>query len=326
MGVDEAYGPSIILFTIGVKALTFPLTKTQIESTTKMQQIAPAAKQLQERYRDKDPARLNLELQKLYTENQVNPLAGCLPAFAQIPLFIGLYRSLLNLAKEDKLSESFLWLPSLEGPVADYQQGIGWLTEWVNGAPKLGWHDTACYLVLPVLLVISQFASTELLTPKSDDPQQQQSQAILKFLPLMIGWFSLSVPSGLGLYWLTNNIVTTATTLLIRQQVAPLELAGGAAGGAAVAEPPQSKGFGGRRYGEIIETTDANTGTKITIKPPTSVRDAAPAAPAAPAAGAGDDVVDAVIVDEHDDAAAKGTTQTSAAPPKKKKKGKKSKK
>lgn len=182
----------------GIKLLLFPLTKQQIESTQKMQAIGPAAKALQEKYRDRDPARLNVELQKLYQDNEVNPLAGCLPAFAQIPLFIGLYRSLLLLAKEDKLEQPFLWLPSLEGPVADYQQGIGWLTEWVNGAPKFGWADTAAYLVLPVLLVLSQYASMELLTPKSDDPAQAQSQAILKFLPLMIGWFSLNVPSGLG--------------------------------------------------------------------------------------------------------------------------------
>merc|ERR1719460_2801453 len=216
MGIDEAYGLSIIAFTIGVKALTFPLTKVQIESTTKMQAIAPAAKALQEKYRERDPARLNSELQRLYQENQVNPLAGCLPSLAQIPLFIGLYRSLLNLAKEDRLTESFLWIPSLEGPVRDYQEGIGWLTEWSNGAPKLGWADTAAYLVLPILLVASQFISLQILTPKSDDPAQQQSQAILNFLPFMIGWFSLNVPSGLALYWLANNLVTTSTTLLIR--------------------------------------------------------------------------------------------------------------
>ena len=66
-----------------------------------------------------------MELQKLYADNQVNPLAGCLPSLAQIPIFIGLYRSVLALAKEDKLEESFLWLPSLEGPVADYTKGTG---------------------------------------------------------------------------------------------------------------------------------------------------------------------------------------------------------
>jgi YidC/Oxa1 family membrane protein insertase len=67
-----------------IKLLLFPLTKQQIESTSKMQAIAPAAKALQERYRDRDPARLNAELQKLYQDNQVNPLAGCIPALAQV--------------------------------------------------------------------------------------------------------------------------------------------------------------------------------------------------------------------------------------------------
>merc|ERR1719440_2637454 len=146
VGIEQAFGPSIIMFTLLLKALTFPLNKQQIESTSKMQAIQPAAKALQEKYRNKDPARLNMELQKLYAENQVNPLAGCLPSLAQIPIFIGLYRSVLNLAKEDKLVEPFLWLPSLEGPVADYTEGIGWLTgnaekglHWTGGSPPLGW-------------------------------------------------------------------------------------------------------------------------------------------------------------------------------------------
>merc|ERR1719313_2547478 len=225
-GISESYGIAIIVFTLLLKALTFPLNKQQIESTTKMQAIQPAAKKLQEKYRNKDPARLNMELQKLYQDNQVNPLAGCLPSLAQIPIFIGLYRSVLNLAKEDKLREPFLWLPSLEGPVSDYTKGSGWLFgdaaqgyAWNGFTPPLGWSDTLAYLTLPVLLVVSQYISTAILTPKTDDPAQQQSQAILKFLPLMIGWFSLNVPSGLALYWITNNVFTTCATVLIKASI-----------------------------------------------------------------------------------------------------------
>ena len=241
--------------------------------------IQPAAKRLQEKYRNADPARLNQELQKLYSENQVNPLAGCLPSLAQIPIFIGLYRSVLNLAKEDKLTESFLWLPSLEGPTSDYTQGIGWLTgnadlgyAWSGTTPPLGWHDTACYLALPVLLVISQYISTSILTPKSvsEDPAQAQSQAILKFLPLMIGWFSLNVPSGLGLYWLTNNFLTTASTVFIRQSMPAVATAGADVSNAIVDEAPKPQGFG-RKYGEVIESTGSD-GTKVSIKPPGSKR------------------------------------------------------
>jgi len=275
-GVKEAWGPAIIGFTVAVKLLTFPLTKVQIESTTKMQAIAPAAKVLQDKYKERDPARLNSELQKLYADNQVNPLAGCIPAIAQIPLFIGLYRSLLNLANDNVLSESFLFLPSLEGPVRSYTEGIGWLTEWESGAPRLGWADTLAYLVLPVVLVASQYASTALLTPKSDDPAQAQSQQILKFLPLMIGWFSLSVPSGLGLYWLTNNVVTTVTTLGIRASVGTPDLVG--AGAPVAAVEPKPAGFG-RKFGEIVQ--DDGAGTTTTIRPPGATKKERRAAAAA---------------------------------------------
>jgi len=332
VGVEQAYGPSIILFTCTLKALTFPLNKQQIESTTKMQAIAPAAKKLQDKYRNADPARLNQELQKLYQENQVNPLAGCLPSLAQIPIFIGLYRSVLNLAKEDKLTESFLWLPSLEGPVSDYTQGIGWLTgnaekglAWSGVNPPLGWHDTAAYLVLPVLLVISQYISTAILTPKTDDPAQQQSQAILKFLPLMIGWFSLNVPSGLGLYWMTNNVLTTATTVLIRRNV-NMEVAGVGGGmdmPIVVDDEPKAQGFG-RRYGEVIETTGGD-GTKVTIKPPGSKRaDRRKAADADQPIEAAATVIDAPAVAVAESAVVAGAAE--GRPTKKKKSSKKKKK
>jgi len=297
-GVKEAWGPAIIGFTVAVKLLTFPLTKVQIESTTKMQAIAPAAKVLQDKYKERDPARLNSELQKLYADNQVNPLAGCIPAIAQIPLFIGLYRSLLNLANDNVLSESFLFLPSLEGPVRSYTEGIGWLTEWESGAPRLGWADTLAYLVLPVVLVASQYASTALLTPKSDDPAQAQSQQILKFLPLMIGWFSLSVPSGLGLYWLTNNVVTTVTTLGIRASVSTDDMVLTSAT-TAVAVEPKPAGFG-RKFGEIIESTDG-AGTTTTIRPPGATKKERRAAAAAdgsvPAAAVVDVAAGAAAVD-----------------------------
>jgi YidC/Oxa1 family membrane protein insertase len=85
--------------------------------------------------------------------------------------------------------------------------------------PALGWETTIAFLILPVLLVASQFASMQLMQPKSEDSAAQQSNAILKFLPFMIGWFSLSVPAALTIYWFTNNIVTTATSLIIRNSM-----------------------------------------------------------------------------------------------------------
>lgn len=221
-GVPGAYGLSIIMFTVVIKAVTFPLNFKQMESTMKMQALSPRLKKIQADYKD-NPAVLNQMTAQLYKDEQINPLAGCLPVVAQIPVWIALYRSVLNLASDDLLKESFLWLPSLQGPVSKTGQGINtWLFPLVNGAPPIGWHDALCYLILPIMLVASQFYSQKLIQPPSDDPQQQQTAKILKFMPLLIGWFSLSVPSGLGVYWVTNNLLSTAQTVYIRSQLPEL--------------------------------------------------------------------------------------------------------
>lgn len=222
-GVPGPYGFSIILFTFIVKALTFPLNKQQMESTLRMQALTPRLKKIQADYKD-NPAVMNQMTAQLYKDENINPLAGCLPVFAQIPIWIALYRSVLNLAADDLLNESFLWLPSLQGPVSSSGQGLNtWLFPLVNGAPPIGWHDALCYLVLPVILVASQFYSQKLISPPSQDPQQQQANNFLKFMPLLIGWFSLNVPSGLGVYWVTNNLLSTAQTLYIRSSLKDLK-------------------------------------------------------------------------------------------------------
>jgi YidC/Oxa1 family membrane protein insertase len=208
-----------------------------ISCSVLFQALQPEVKEIQAKYQS-NPEVMNQKISEAYKENNVNPLAGCLPSIVQIPVFIGLYRSVLDLAKENKLDEGFLFLPSLEGPIygADAAQGSAWLfSGWTDGVPSLGWDDTLAFLVLPVVLVISQFASMELMAPKD---QPQQSNAILKLLPLMIGWFSLNVPAALCIYWVTNNIVTTATSLFIRNN---MELAPAAAGGATAA--PSSPAF-----------------------------------------------------------------------------------
>jgi len=252
---SNTWGFAIIGFTVLVKALTLPLNYKQMESTVKMQALQPRMKQIQTQYRD-NPQVMNQMIAEMYQTEKINPLAGCLPVFAQLPIWIALYRSVLNLAEEDLLNESFLWLPSLQGPVASSAEGLKWLFPFVNGAPPIGWHDAVCYLVLPVLLVVSQIWSQRILTPPSDDPQMQQTQKILAFLPFLVGWFSLNVPSGLGVYWVVNNLLSTGQTVAIRKALNADEMtaAGKAAAAAAEAKanPPdpksrlqQSEGFKG---------------------------------------------------------------------------------
>lgn len=122
----------------------------------------------------------------------------------------------LNLAQESKLDESFLWLPSLDGPVYGERSSDWLFAGWHDYAPSLGWHDTIAFLTIPAILIIAQTISLRVLTPPSDDPTIQQSQRILKYLPLLLGYFSLSVPAGLGVYWITNNVMSTVTTLGIK--------------------------------------------------------------------------------------------------------------
>ncbi|KAM6589485.1 hypothetical protein CsatA_012090 [Cannabis sativa] len=219
--VPYAYGFAIILLTVLVKAATFPLTKKQVESAMSMRALQPQVKAIQQRYAA-DKERIQLETARLYKVAGINPLAGCLPTLATIPVWIGLYRALSNVADEGLLTEGFFWIPSLSGPtsIAARQNGSGisWLFPFIDGHPPLGWSDTLAYLVLPILLVASQYISIQIMqSSQSNDPNMKSSQAITKLLPLMIGYFSLSVPSGLSLYWLTNNILSTAQQVWLQK-------------------------------------------------------------------------------------------------------------
>jgi membrane protein insertase Oxa1/YidC/SpoIIIJ len=127
-GTANAWGVSIIALTLFIKLVTFPLTKTQLESTNKMQAMQPAIKEIQLKYQS-NPEVMNQKIAEFYQVNEINPLAGCLPSLVQIPVFIGLYRAVLELAKQDTLNERFLFLPNLEGPTygADPATASDWI-------------------------------------------------------------------------------------------------------------------------------------------------------------------------------------------------------
>ena len=165
---------------------------------------------------------------KLFEDANANPLSGCLISILQLPILIGLYRSISLLAKDGQLQEPFLWIPSLEGPVSaanDYR-GMEWLTEgWVDGVPSLGWEATVAFLIMPVVLVLGQKLTMSVLTPEPDTSkmsdeekeQQEKTAGILTFLPLLIGFFSLQVPAGLTIYWFTSNLYSLSQSLIIRK-------------------------------------------------------------------------------------------------------------
>jgi YidC/Oxa1 family membrane protein insertase len=210
-----AFGFAIILFTLLVRLATFPLNMQQIKSSKAMQALQPQMKALQEKYKG-DREKLAQAQMQLYKEAGVNPLGGCLPMLVQMPIWIALYNALLQLSTEGLLNEGFFWIPSLAGPVSGWSGGIGWLWPF---PPAVGWANAIAYLVMPVLLIVSQFYMQQMMTPPTTDPQQQQMQAIMKWMPLMFGYFSLIVPSGLTLYWFTSNILGMAQQYFTKSQL-----------------------------------------------------------------------------------------------------------
>jgi YidC/Oxa1 family membrane protein insertase len=207
VGIPYSFGFAIILFTVIVRVATFPLNMQQIKSSKAMQELQPKMKEMQEKYKG-DREKLAQEQMKLYKEHGVNPLGGCLPMIVQMPIWFALYRSLLQLSREGLLNDGFFWIPSLAGPVSDYNQGLSsWLFPFIDGAPPIGWSAAIAYLILPILLVVSQLYMQQMMTPTTDDPQQASMQSVMKIMPLMFGYFALIVPSGLTLYWFTSNIL-----------------------------------------------------------------------------------------------------------------------
>jgi YidC/Oxa1 family membrane protein insertase len=226
-GIDNTYGYSIILFTILIKALTLPLTTTQLESTTRMQKLAPLQEKIKARYPNPaDEQTRNQLLSQLFQTANVNPLAGCFPALVQIPVFISLYRALQNLVAENKLDEPFLWIPDLQGPTYNAPPGqtLDWIKSVATGEPLLGIHDTLCFLSIPLILYISQSISSKVLQPPEDSnkvntEQEEFAKGLTKNLPFIIAFFSLNVPAGLALYWIINNVLTTAITVSVKKNL-----------------------------------------------------------------------------------------------------------
>ena len=172
------WGFSIILLTLLVKIVFYPLSAASYKSMAKMKKLQPRLKTLKERYGD-DKQKLNQEMMEIYKKEKINPLGGCLPILIQIPVFIALYWVLLE---------------SVELRQAPF---VLWLTDLSSSDP---------YFVLPVLMGASMFAQ-QFLNPT---PLEALQKNIMMSLPIVFTIFFLWFPSGLVLYWLVNNILSIA--------------------------------------------------------------------------------------------------------------------
>jgi len=181
------WGFAIILMTLVVKIVLYPLSAAAYRSMAKMRRFAPELRRLQERYGD-DRQRLSQEMMSLYRKERINPLGGCLPMLLQMPVFIALYWVLYE-SVELRQAPFILWIDDLSAMDP--------------------------YFVLPLLMGASMFVQ-QLLNPPVPDPTQAK---IMKMMPVMFTVLFMFFPAGLVLYWLVNNVLSIAQQWWVMRQV-----------------------------------------------------------------------------------------------------------
>ena len=211
-GITGNYGVAIILLTLVVRVVLFPLTYKGMVSMKRMSKLGPKMKALREKYKD-NKEQLNKEMMAMYKRYKVNPLGGCLPIALQIPIFFALYSALLG-AIELRHSPFILWINDLSSADPLY--------------------------ITPLLMGASMFLQQR-LTPSAMDPTQQK---IMMWMPVIFMVFMFNFPAGLVLYWVTSNGLSILQQLIINRINVPepeeveVKSAGGKSGG--------GKGGGGK--------------------------------------------------------------------------------
>lgn len=211
--VGQNFGIAIILFTILIRLVLYPLNAQQVKQTKAMQDMQENKKwkEMQKKYKD-DKEKLAQEQMKLYKELGVNPFGSCLPTIIQFPIIIGLYQAiiralavsplqLLNLSKHISngadlipLNNHFLWM-DLSLPEKDVGLAIAGF-----GIP-----------ILAVVVVITSYLQTKLMTPPStggNDQSAQMTRMMGLYMPIFMGWLAYSFSSGLALYFVVSNLAT----------------------------------------------------------------------------------------------------------------------
>ncbi len=184
----QNYGVAIIVMTILIKAVFWPLGNISYKSMKEMQKVQPQINELKKKYKN-DQSKIGQETMALYRTHKINPLSGCLPILIQLPVFIGLFNALLY-AIELRHSPLFFWIQDLSAKDP--------------------------YYITPVLMGISQFIQQK-MTPTMGDPMMAK---MMMFMPVVLTIFFLNFPSGLVIYWLFNNILSIGQQFYINKKLA----------------------------------------------------------------------------------------------------------
>jgi len=194
-GYVHNYGLAIILLTMIIKLLFWPLSQKSYESMRQMKKLQPMILKLREKYKD-DRQKVNQETMELFKTYKVNPLGGCLPIVVQIPVFIALYQALMG-AIELRHAPFITHVPFTD---------IIWLADLSVRDP---------FYITPLIMGATMFLQQK-LTPAPPDPIQAK---VMLFLPIVFTFLFLSFPSGLVLYWLMNNVLSIAQQWWVMREV-----------------------------------------------------------------------------------------------------------
>jgi YidC/Oxa1 family membrane protein insertase len=197
------WGVAIILVTIVVKIVTFPLTQKSYKSTSRMQSLGPKLEELKKKYKD-NPAKMNQEMAAIYKKEGINPMSGCLPMLLQIPIFFAMYGLFNN--HFDLRGAAFLppWITDLSAPDSVWNFAPFKI-------PILGWSDLR---LLPILFVGTQLLSSKMMQTPST-VSNTQMKMMTYGIPIVFFFVLYDVPSGLLVYWIVMNILTVVQQYVI---------------------------------------------------------------------------------------------------------------
>lgn len=259
------YGVAIILVTVLIKALLFPLTKKSSLSTARMAELQPKMQELQAKYKN-NPQKLNQEMAEFYKRENYNPMSGCLPLLIQFPLFIAMYNLFNN--HFDLRGAMFIpgWINDLSLPESIVNFGN-------FRVPIVGWNDLRA---LPIIYLFSQLLYGKFTqSPQSAQPNSQQAsqmKLMMYGMPIMFFFILYDVPAGLLIYWIVNNIITIIQQMVINDLMKKHKI-GGRAAGLAGAEG-QKDGTGGSAVAAAPSKLSAGKSSAVDTRARSSGRDA----------------------------------------------------
>ncbi len=270
---------AIIIFTVLIRLLTYPLTAQQLRSSAAMQELQPELKKMQEKHKN-DREKLAQEQMRLYREYGINPLGGCLPMVIQFPIFIALYQAIIHALASTPLQlidlSGRLLIPGLSSVIPLDNL---WLGMNLSQAPNLGAISISnpvsiIPVLLPLFVVVTtwlQFRVTMPAPVPNDDGKPNQtaamSQSMGTIMPLMYGFFALSFSVGLSIYFISSNVIGIVQYALMGK--ADFRRVFGLSSGNKMPTPPPSKIEGKATSSKLSSKTDPKLTAKTGVKPTT---------------------------------------------------------